>query len=209
MNTSTDMLDPVPSAFDRLAGQYPQVAEWLKAGESNFARSLAAGLIRYGSLTERQLAAAIRIAAEPKAKPAQAARPTVDVAGGGFTALLAAFKRARSSGLKHPALTFEAVTFKLASESSKNPGCLYVTGGKAYGSDYFGKVSPAGVFSPSGACPASVQADVARIGLDPLGESVKHGKRTGSCACCNRPLSDPKSVYRGIGPICFEKFFGG
>ncbi len=25
------------------------------------------------------------------------------------------------------------------------------------------------------------------------------------CSICNRPLSDPKSVERGIGPICWQK----
>jgi hypothetical protein len=134
----------------------------------------------------------------------------VNVAGVGFTALIAAFRKARASGLKHPAMTFEAVTFKFASDTSKNPGHLYVTAGKRYGSEYFGKISPAGQFvAGMNGCPLHVLQAVEAIGTDPLGEAIAHGKKTGNCACCNLPLTNPVSVERGIGPICFDKFFGG
>jgi hypothetical protein len=133
----------------------------------------------------------------------------VDVRGAGFTALIAAFRKARASGLKHPAMTFELVTFKLAGDKSKNPGHLYVTAGKQYGSEYFGKVTPAGQFQAAWGCSTAVLRAVESIGTDPLGEAIAHGKKTGNCACCNLPLTNPVSVERGIGPICFEKFFGG
>lgn len=29
--------------------------------------------------------------------------------------------------------------------------------------------------------------------------------QTGICPMCNRPLRDPKSVVRGIGPVCARK----
>lgn len=29
-----------------------------------------------------------------------------------------------------------------------------------------------------------------------------------SCAICNRPLSDPKSVQQGIGPVCWARLHG-
>jgi hypothetical protein len=213
MSTTRDMLDPQPqeSAVSRIcrANAYdPKVAAWLSAGKSDFARSLSAGLRRYGSLTERQMSAAVR-AADEDAKPKAPKAAAVSVAGAGFEQLVAAFDRAKLSGLKYPAMTFDDVTFKRAGDSSKNAGCLYVTAGKRYGSDYYGKVSPAGAFSPTAACPAAVLEAVRRIGADPLGQVVAHGLQTGNCACCGRELTDPNSVQRGIGPICFERFFGG
>lgn len=34
------------------------------------------------------------------------------------------------------------------------------------------------------------------------------GKRTGTCSICNRALTDPLSVERGIGPICHQRLTG-
>ena len=33
-----------------------------------------------------------------------------------------------------------------------------------------------------------------------------HGLETGNCSCCNRLLTDPESVRKGIGPICESRF---
>jgi uncharacterized protein DUF6011 len=192
------------------AEEQPEVVAWLAANPKfEFAVSLSAALDKYGYLTENQVAAVHRCIANDADRARKREAAAVSVAGAGFTALIAAFNKAAASGLKHPALTFENVTFKRAKDSSKNPGCLYVCAGKRFGSEYFGKISPAGVFSPAFACPESVRDEVKRIGADPIGESVAHGRRTGNCACCNRPLTDKESVARGIGPVCAERFFGG
>jgi hypothetical protein len=29
--------------------------------------------------------------------------------------------------------------------------------------------------------------------------------KSGRCGCCGRELTDPESVWRGIGPVCREK----
>ncbi len=127
----------------------------------------------------------------------------------GYAILVQAFQRAKAAGLKYPALTFEEVTFKLAGDNSKNPGHLYVTAGKKYGSDYYGKVTPAGVFQAAWGCPPFIAEVVKKVGADPLGQSIAHGKKTGNCACCNKALTDPVSVAQGIGPVCYKRFFGG
>jgi hypothetical protein len=204
--------EPLPPVSSRqiFAEEHPDVIAWIDANQSfQFAESLSAALDKYGYLTEGQLAAVLRCIARDADKETQRKASVVNVAGAGFTALVAAFNKAKASGLKHPALTFENVTFKLAGERSKNPGYLYIAAGKHFGSEYYGKVSPGGVFTPAYVCPESIRDEVKRIGADPLGESVAHGRRTGNCCACNRPLTDPESVANGIGPICRERFFGG
>jgi hypothetical protein len=122
---------------------------------------------------------------------------------------MAAFKRASTVGkLKNPVLQFERVVFKMAKAASANAGCLYVTQGRAFGSTYYGKVNAAGKFYPARDCTPEISAEVARIGADPAGESIAYGLKTGNCACCGRHLENQESVERGIGPICFAKFYG-
>lgn len=38
-------------------------------------------------------------------------------------------------------------------------------------------------------------------------ETGAWGKTTGTCACCGLALDDPESVDRGIGPVCYAKYF--
>lgn len=40
---------------------------------------------------------------------------------------------------------------------------------------------------------------------DPLKTCIAFGKETITCAICNRPLTDPTSIERGIGPECYKK----
>ena len=39
-----------------------------------------------------------------------------------------------------------------------------------------------------------------------LEQAIAYGHATGNCVVCGAPLSDPKSVERGIGPVCAKKF---
>lgn len=192
---------------------HQDVLTWITARveRSNFAASLFRGLTHYGSLTERQVAAVRKIIADDAAKaaPAAAAAPSAaNVAGPGFVSLGAALLKAKASGLKHPAIIMGGVCFKLAKADGVNAGSIYVTAGKAYGSAYFGKISEAGAFQASRECDAETRATIAQICADPLAQVVAHGRKTGNCACCNRELTDAESVARGIGPICFERYFG-
>jgi hypothetical protein len=44
-----------------------------------------------------------------------------------------------------------------------------------------------------------------RIEADPKQAMVDYGLQSGVCGKCHSPLSDPVSLERGIGPICFGK----
>lgn len=40
-----------------------------------------------------------------------------------------------------------------------------------------------------------------------LKQAAEFGKLTGTCCCCGKLLTDPKSIEKGIGPVCEGKHF--
>lgn len=172
------------------------VHAWIQANRdsNSFAASLAAAKRRFGSLTPRQIEAVERNLAP---KPVAA-----NVAGEGFSLLMRAFQHARTSGLKYPKVHVGALRFSMAQDDSKNPGYLYI---KANG-EYAGKVSPQGDFQAARTATTEQRDLIATVARDPLAAAVAHGHATGNCAICSRPLSDPESVTRGIGPVCAKRF---
>lgn len=40
-----------------------------------------------------------------------------------------------------------------------------------------------------------------------LEQAAEFGKLTGTCCCCGKLLTDPKSIEKGIGPVCEGKHF--
>lgn len=195
------------SVVDRAAAYLvanPDIAKWFEQNPRyDFAISLRGNLNRYGDLSVGQAAAIRRnIDALAQRKVADKARE-VNVAGEGFTKLIACFEAAKASGLKNPAMTFERVCFKYA---KKYPGTLYVTSDKSFGSTFYGKIDSNGKFDPRQSTPPSIIEEVKRIGADPFGEAVAHGHRTGSCCCCGRELTNQESVDLGIGPICRKRW---
>jgi hypothetical protein len=180
-----------------------QIQAWAEANPTfSFAQDMLRALRRFGSLTPNQEAAVERCM-----NRAAAPKPQIAVAGEGFAQLGEALNRAKARGLKHPCLVFAKFAFKLAGPKSKNPGCIYVTGGRRFGSTYFGKIDLGGRYSPSRDADATIQGEVTEVMKDPLASVVAHGRETGECACCGRQLIDPESVERGIGPICFDRYF--
>lgn len=173
----------------------------------DFAQNMAANIVRYGNLTNsQQIVIRRNIASSAERQAAYAAERqarAVNVAGLGFTKLLACFEAAKLSGLKNPTLSFERVCFKYA---KKYPGSLYVTADKGYGSTFYGRIEPDGKFDPRRDTPPSVIELVKAIGADPFGQAVAHGKRTGNCCCCGRELTNPESLDLGIGPICRDRW---
>ncbi|MBP8176287.1 MAG: hypothetical protein KAX77_00860 [Xanthomonadales bacterium] len=137
-------------------------------------------------------------APRPIASAIVANAPTVNSA-----PLLAAFQRAGLSGLRRPRLTFGAFVVKLAPETGRNPGALYVT--QPRGGDYLGKIVD-GRFFRAGACTDDAQAEVVRLIDDPKAAIEAYGMRTGQCAICGLELTNGESIARGIGPICAEKW---
>lgn len=73
---------------------------------------------------------------------------------------------------------------------------------------YAGRITTDGVFhSVLGQCTPQWRAVTDMLfnaDADPLKAAGQYGIKSGSCGCCNRELTDPVSIARGIGPICFR-----
>lgn len=176
----------------------PEVFTWLEANRerSDFARSVYDYGSRKGYLSPGQTAAVLNSIERARQRAAaEANAPAIDT-----TRLEAVFQRALGNGLKKPALQVGEFRFNLAPSTGANPGAIYVKQDGAY----LGKMLRGQFIARA---TGEVVTRVLTIAGDPEGEAIKHGKLTGRCAVCARPLSDPESVERGIGPICAQKFF--
>lgn len=186
--------------------RHPNASAWIDANRerSTFAQSLFDSLNRYGSLTPNQLAAVERniLSDQERGKSPRAQRVDATINGTGFEKMVEGFKRAYAAGLKRPKLRVDDLRFSLAKETSVNAGYIYVKAGEVY----LGKISPRGEWSRSYDCSEVENVRVQEIARDPFGALVEYGHRTGNCGICSRPLSDPESVERGIGPVCAAKY---
>jgi len=189
--------------IEAFAEQHPDVHQWLVASAPtfDFAASLLAGLKKYGSLTDKQLAAVNKCINKKKqsatdAKKREANAVTVEV-----SRIKEAFDTATSNGLKHPKLRLRDFVFSLAPATGVNAGAIYVKEGETY----LGKIVE-GKLIRSRDCDDDAESKIVEAVADPEAAAVAHGKQTGSCSCCGRELTDPNSIERGIGPICAENF---
>ena len=138
---------------------------------------------------------------QPRPEAAQ-----LDVAG--LQRIFTMFTSAVAS-LKRPAIRLaddagHYLHLSLASEASKNAGCIYVKGEK--GTDaYYGKITPQGRFFAVASCPKTVEPHLLAFAADPETVAAKYGKLTGNCCFCGRKLTDARSTEVGFGQICAER----
>ncbi len=86
-------------------------------------------------------------------------------------------------------------------KGNPNFGALYVY---SEGGDYVGKVDQRG----NASIPPTFAEILSVAATDPVKAAREYGHETGNCACCGRTLSDPVSVFGGIGPVCLERLAG-
>jgi len=178
-------------------------AEANRSSNFEFALSMLRGIAKYGSLTEKQMAAVQRgidrkTAFEAEKAKREADAPTVDI-----SRIEAAMNTALENGLKYPKLSLGEFKMSRASERSKTPGAIFVK--DAASGEYLGKVM-GGKFLAVRSTTQERVAKVIEVCADPSAAAVAYGKRTGICACCSRELTNSESVERGIGPVCASKF---
>jgi hypothetical protein len=177
-----------------------KVVETLRGMRSNFAQDLAR---KFNKLSPSQYAWAHKLAVDNvkvRVAPVKSNEPSQ------FEALFAAFEAAKSKGAKRLTLRFEGINVK----PNRDLSALWVTsqtekeeGNYGLQPKYLGKVTPQG-------CDSRLSDTVKEIIMgaanDPLNAAIKYGKVSGECSCCGRELTDPRSIERGIGPICATKF---
>ena len=178
----------------------PKVLETLRGMRSNFAQDLAR---KFNKLSPSQYAWAHKLAVDNvkvRVAPVKSNEPSQ------FEALFAAFEAAKSKGAKRLTLRFDGINVK----PNRDNSALWITsqtekeeGNYGLQPKYLGKVTPQG-------CDSRLSDTVKEVILsaanDPLNAAIKYGKVSGECSCCGRELTDPRSIERGIGPICATKF---
>jgi hypothetical protein len=190
---------------------HPEVAAYLNdkaEGGNNFAHDMLCRLTAKGSLTEGMLAAVLRGMARQEDWDAQRAAKHNDwkaeYLGADLSGLTKVFATARASGLKAPKLIVGELRITRAKDDSSNPGFLYINSNEqsSWARMYYGKVSPNSEFMPGRDAPDNMLELLGTLSGDVLSAAQAHGQKTGNCSCCNRELTDPQSIARGIGPVC-------
>lgn len=192
--------------WDLFVVDHADLAAWILANPTfEFATSCQEAVRKYGELSEgrvngiRKCIAKNAERAAAKAAQAQAA-PTAPACDA--SRLAESMRTAKANGLKFVFLDIAEFTFKLAPDTGKNPGAIYVTLGDK--GEYLGKImNDKFMASQAG---AAIQARILEVAQDPFAAAKLHGLQTGRCSCCRRELTNPESVALGIGPICREKF---
>lgn len=178
--------------------------KWLDTaaqGGNAFAASLLDNLRKYGSLTEGQLSAVRRNILRVSERKASAVERVDNAPAVTVEPLELAFQKAREADLKYITVRLAEFVFSPAKAGSSNPGAIYVK----EGSVYLGKIL-GGKFLASRDCTPDKTTRILAVAANPGEEARAYGRLTGTCSCCGRELTDPKSIAAGIGPICANNF---
>jgi len=170
----------------------------LSTSDTEVATSLLEQYGRNGGWTESQdrLARDLAERASARAKPLPV----------GLTKIMemlngAAFK------LRSPGITLQSESGRpLAIVRGKKGACLYFKAGRAYSDQYYGSASPERGVVLNGGTWACIEMLIEDLGEDAVGVAAAHGRKTGKCCFCNRPLTDERSTKHGYGPVCAETF---
>ncbi len=193
----------VTNAWESFKSEYPSEHAWImaKAGTFNFAAAMMDAITKFGSLTDRQMAAVRSCMARDAARQEEyvarkASAPVVTI-----EAIEAAFSKATANGVRSPKLRLDSFVFSPAKSHSANAGAIYVKEGETY----LGKIM-GGKLHRAFACTDDQQAKIVTVAADPASAAKAYGKRYGSCSVCGRELTDGNSIDAGIGPICASKY---
>ncbi len=199
-------LDKKLAARKAFTETHKDLIRWVADNVSwnNFAASLDRQLQENKLWSDNQVAAAQRMMdkceAGRKARQAESKKRETDI--GSLARIHELFAAAKDSGIKRPLLRLMDLVLSLAPATGRNAGYLYV---KDHG-EYAGKISQDGKFSPIRSARPEIAQELSKLAADPLEQAKAHGRRTGSCACCGRELTNSQSIELGIGPICAEKW---
>jgi hypothetical protein len=164
--------------------------------------SFARSLYNADKLSDKQLAWVHKLAVDFAAQSA----PQDDAKVSQFEALFAAFEAAKNKGAKRLTLRFSGINIK----PNRDLTALWITsqteseeGDYGLKPKYLGKVTRMALDSRLS---DEVKEVILGAASDPLTAAIRYGKVSGSCSCCGRELTDPRSIEAGIGPVCATKF---
>lgn len=189
MQTITGNTFPVKDQLKALGGRWNSVAKgW--------------------DIPDHAAEAALALVASVAPKPASATVQVGDIAG-----IITLFDRAKKH-LKAPAIVLQGpagwLRINVAGEQARVPGSLNVTDYDQRQDDgrrvWYGRITRDGAFSPSRDADASILPYLARFAADPAKVAGEHGRLTGRCCFCNRPLSDERSTAVGYGGTCADRY---
>lgn len=131
--------------------------------------------------------------------------------------ILSSMAQARSNGLKKPQVRLVGpdklkVKIVYMATGTNAGGCwINISSSDMFGYILGGQITPSGelrIFSRE-VCDKQVLADYFTAVDGNFEIAVKdYGFIMSSCSICGIPLTDPKSIERGIGPICAGRLFG-
>lgn len=195
--------DALTAAKETFENEHPglisdmtKLATW-----NNFVRSLLDQWRERGTLSDKQIAAAINQIEKAAARDAErAAKRAVEDAKAQVdtSKFRELFETAKANGIKRPSLWIGDLKISEAPAYGANAGALYV---KCHG-EYAGKIVGATFKGAYGADKDAILAELLAVATNPAEALRLKGKQTGKCCCCGRELTDPVSVAAGIGPIC-------
>lgn len=198
----------------------------IPAKSASFAQSLLSQFASKGNLSPKQIYWVKKLVTDNPARqiwgipqmptpevadPAPSApKPVLDAVSLNVHGIRALFTKA-SAKLKRPAIVLNdaggrALRLYVAGAASKFPGSVVVT--TKVSKRYVGRIDLNGNYLPSPAWPvqAPVLDTLKALSDDPAGTAAAYGKATGNCCFCTIPLTDPRSVGVGYGPICAKHY---
>jgi hypothetical protein len=122
------------------------------------------------------------------------------------------FAKAKAAGLKYPKIRLETetgtrVVLHQAGSGSRYVGQVQITDGGRYPDNrYFGRIDLSGALHAGRDMSIDVQTLLTNLGEHPEAVASAYGHLTGSCCFCGILLRDSRSLAKGYGPVCAEKF---
>jgi len=161
------------------------IIDWLNSANNPFAASLLAAGIRYGKLTENQMAAVER---------------NLKLDTGDADLVIDLHELASGFYAVPDGDTRLKIAVRRPGKKSKWFGWIFVDDGAEYGSrKNYGRQGPDGMYT------GLIREQLQAVLNNPVEALQAYGRLTGSCGVCGRILEDEESVERGIGPICWGK----
>ncbi len=179
-----------PRAPLNWAALHEKELQWINTSTFEFAGAMREVYMRYGRLTDRQLAAVRKCMG---VEAARRARPDTTFTGVDL--------RSVPDGNYSVPNGTTRLKVRIDRGTGKWQGYIFVSDAAEYGSRCRYGMQSAHMLYRGGVVDA-LKAIIA----DPIAASAAYGRLTGTCGVCGRKLEDEVSVARGIGPVCAEKF---